>query len=191
MLVKRKFYVYIDESGQDTGGALFVVGVVILEKERELLLAELEAIEEISGKKNFKWRKTRHSCRQQYIELLLQASDLKDKIFFETFKNTKQYLEMTTYAAAKALIRRAQDQDYRASIYVDGFGHKEISKLSKGLRDLNIKRRKVIGVRREESNVFIRLADAVCGLVRDVYGGNPWAADMLKRLKKKGIISAL
>lgn len=53
----QKLYAYVDESGQDTKGALFVVGVVVLETERESILKELEQIEEKSGKRVRKWNK--------------------------------------------------------------------------------------------------------------------------------------
>ena len=36
-----------------------------------------------------------------------------------------------------------------------------------------------------ENNTFIRLADALCGLVRDVEDGQEWASEMLRRLEKK------
>lgn len=47
----QKLYCYVDESGQDTKGEIFVVGIVILEQERERMEKELESIETISGKK--------------------------------------------------------------------------------------------------------------------------------------------
>jgi hypothetical protein len=189
--LKRKLYAYVDESGQDTGGVFFVVGVVITESDRDALLKELEAIEEKSGKKNIKWHKSRHAFRKAYIESIYKSIGLKNKIFFKTFSNTKQFLEMTSYATAKALIYKAGGKEYSASIYVDGLNKQELAVFSRGLRELNVKKRKVKGVRREENNAFIRLADAVCGLVRDVYDRNGWAEGALKQLKKKDIIHAL
>jgi hypothetical protein len=57
----QKLYAYVDESGQDTAGRLFVVGVLLLADERDALLPRLEAIEIRSGKHNMKWQKTRHN----------------------------------------------------------------------------------------------------------------------------------
>ncbi len=48
-----------------------------------------------------------------------------------------------------------------------------------------------MGVKRDENNALIRLADAICGLVRDAQDGNKWAKKELKRLIKKGIADAL
>ena len=42
---KRKQYAYVDESGQDTKGMMFVVSVLVLGKERETVLQQLEKIE--------------------------------------------------------------------------------------------------------------------------------------------------
>ena len=57
----QKLYAYVDESGQDTAGRLFVVSVLLLAEERDALLPRLEGIETRSGKQNTKWQKTRHS----------------------------------------------------------------------------------------------------------------------------------
>lgn len=50
-----KLYCYVDESGQDTEGRLFIVGGVITTQERDELTALCEQIERNVGKRN-KWR---------------------------------------------------------------------------------------------------------------------------------------
>ena len=40
-----KTYCYVDETGQDTKGAYFLVSIVVVSENRDELLAELEAIE--------------------------------------------------------------------------------------------------------------------------------------------------
>ena len=64
----RKFSVYVDESGQDTKGNLFIVGILIVDGEKTKLLADLENIERQSEKKNLKWRKSRHISKKKYKE---------------------------------------------------------------------------------------------------------------------------
>lgn len=187
----QKLYCYVDESGQDTKGSFFVVGVVVLEKNREAIEHELENIESESGKKNLKWHKSRHAFRKAYCEGIVRSSLFKGVIFFETFTNSGHYLEMTSYATAKAILKKAGEQAYSATVYVDGFNKKEIAEFSKELRSLHIKKRKVKGVRRDENNTFIRLADALCGLVRDVKDDQDWASEMLRRLQKKKAVFAL
>ncbi|NQU82773.1 MAG: DUF3800 domain-containing protein [Parcubacteria group bacterium] len=187
----QKLYCYVDESGQDTKGKFFVVSVVVLEENRKQLLQELERIEAESGKKNVKWHKARHLFREIYFEKIARTSLFENTIFFETFIDGTYYLKMTSYATAKAILKKANEKTYTASIYVDGFNKKEITKFSKELRALQIKKRKVKGVGRDENNAFIRFADALCGLVRDVEDGRESAIKMLRRLQKKKVVDTL
>lgn len=187
----KKIFAYVDESGQDTKGIFFVVSVVVLEENREKVLQELKRIEIESHKKNVKWHKTRQPFREAYFKGIAQSSVFKNTIFFETFTDSGQYLEMTSYATAKAILKKAGKKEYTASIYIDGFNKTEVAKFSKELRALHIKKRKVKGVRRDENNGFIRFADALCGLVRDAEEKKEWATNMLRKLQKKKIISSL
>lgn len=187
----QKLYAYIDESGQDTNGALFVVGVVVLEDERDNVLKELERIEQESGKRNIKWRKARHNFRETYMRGIAQSPVFERTLFFEIFGESKEYLEMTSYAAAKAIIKKAGERKYSVTVYVDGLSKADVVVFGKELKALNIKRRKVKGVRRDENNALIRLADALCGLVRDAREGTPVAVELMSLLQKKKAITAL
>ena len=51
----QKLYCYVDESGQDTKGDLFLVSVVITEEERDELRRKLIKIEKTSQKGQRKW----------------------------------------------------------------------------------------------------------------------------------------
>jgi len=188
--VKTKIYAYVDESGQDTKGLVFIVSILVLENEREKVSCELIKIEKESGKNNVKWNKSRHEFRKEYIESLIVNENLRRKIFFDKFSDTKKYIELTSYATAKAILKKFKN-NYNATIFVDGFKKKEIEIFTKGLKDLRIRIRKVRGVKKDENNVFIRLVDAVCGLVRDSEDGNKWAKEMVEKLQKKGIIASL
>lgn len=55
----------------------------------------------------------------------------------------------------------------------------------------NVGESKIRGVRKEESNSFILLADALCGLVRDANDGDESASGMLHKMKKEDILTAL
>ena len=85
----KKLYAYIDESGQDTNGALFVVGVVVLEEERDTVLKELERIEQESGKRNIKWRKARHRMRETYMRYIAQSPIFKNTLFLKYLAKAK------------------------------------------------------------------------------------------------------
>ena len=189
---KKKFYVYVDESGQDTKGAVFIVSVLVLEKDREKLCEILEKIEQKSGKKNVKWHKSRHDIRKKYFEEILKTKCLEGLIFFDSFSDTKKYIELTSFATAKAILRKS-GKDYKATVFVDGLKKKEIEVFIRGLRDLKIKTKKIRGIKKDENNAFIRLVDAVCGLVRDAYQEqvNNWAKNELRKMEKKNILSEL
>lgn len=188
---KKKLYAYVDESGQDTKGFVFVVSVLILEKEREEISEALEKIEAESGKKNMKWHKSRHLFRKAYIEELLKMEKMKGRIFFDVFSDTKKYIEMTSYATAKAILKKSGNNEYRVTIFVDGLKKKEVDIFSRGLRDLKIRTRKIRGIKKDENNAFIRLVDAICGLVRDSQDKNEWAGKTLQKLKTKKLVSEL
>ncbi len=189
---RQKIYAYIDESGQDTKGEFFVVAVVVLEEDRDFILRSLEKIEQKSGKKNMKWHKTKTEFKEKYFREILNDNTFKNTTFFNTFTNTKQYIEMTSYAGARAILKKVGKNDYRATVYIDGFNKKEIDKFTRVLKSFQIKRRKVVGVKKEENNAFIRLADAWCGLVRDAkMDNNEWAIKSLRALKKRGVATRL
>lgn len=187
---KKKLYVYVDESGQDTKGLLFVVSILILEGEREAIQEMLEGLEGKSQKKNAKWNKARYDYRRQYVEEILKAKRLQKSLFFEIFGDTKKYIQLTSYATAKAILKKG-GKDYKATVFIDGFKKQEIKIFTRGLRDLRVQTKKIRGVKKEENNAFIRLVDAVCVLVRDVQKKDIWAVKMLEKLKAEKIITEL
>jgi len=189
--IKRStLYAYIDESGQDTEGRFFVVGILVVGEVRVSLQQQLEMIEQQSGKGVAKWHKAKPISRKKYLEGISHLSELHDSLFYEVFYDSKKYLSLIAYATAHAILKKAKSP-YRASIFMDGFTKQEIEKLEHRLKELQIRRRKVRGVRREENNAFIRLVDALCGLVRDASDGNQWSKDILKRLQKKNLLTVL
>lgn len=180
----------MDESGQDTEGRFFVVGIIVTEENRDSIIKELEVIEQDSGKNNMKWHSARPQFREKYLALIAQSSLLKNQAFFDTFTNSKQYIEMSSFATARAILRKAKE-DYSASIFVDGFNKRELEKFERGLKALRIKKKKLRGVRRDENNALIRFADAICGLIRDVEDDNKTAISLLRQLRKHGVVIAI
>src|SRR3989338_3625414 len=178
---KQRLHVYVDESGQDTNGLLFVVSVLTVEKDLDILHAKLEAVEIQTGKKNIKWHKARSPFRQAYIEKIGCLPQLRHSIFFDQFKESKEYLGLTAFATAKAILKKARG-DYKVTVSVDGLNRREAAAFTRTLRTLHIHTRRVRGIRKDENDAFIRLVDSVCGLIRDAHGKNPWATNMLKQL---------
>lgn len=188
---RRKFTVYIDESGQDTKGDVFIVSVLILEQDQSKISVSLEEIEKESGKRNIKWNKARYDLRKAYIERVARLSELKNTLFFDVFHNSKEYIQLTSLASAKTILKKAGKDEYKVSVFVDGMKKKEIELFSKGLRDLHVRTKKIRGVKKDENNIFIRLADALCGFIRDAQDGDEWAIKTLKKMMKDRIVKEL
>jgi len=187
---KQKLYAYVDESGQDTEGGIFVVSIVVLENERDAVRQRLEEIEQRTGKGAVKWHKSKHEFRRAYIEALAALLELRHRAFVEVFYDTKQYLDLTALATAKAILKNARPP-YKVTVFVDGLSIAGVAVFSRTLRDLHIQTRKIRGVRKDENDALIRLADNLCGLVRDAREKTPWAVEALERLVNAGIVEEL
>lgn len=95
----KQLYCYVDESGQDTRGRLFVVSVVITGSERDRLRDLCERIEQTSLKGVWKW--TRVSCERQmaYARQIVAEPELRGKLFYAVYKSAKGYLSLTVCPA--------------------------------------------------------------------------------------------
>ena len=173
---KQKLYCYVDETGQDTQGGLFLVALVVTDERRDALAAEAECIEERTGKGIAKWRKASFARRVQYIKAVLSSPLFQDSLFFASYENTSAYLDLTILSIARAVLQKAGDADYKATIIVDGLRAPEVAHFAAALRQLRIGVRKVRGMK-DESNSLLRLADAVCGFVRDYLEGQEYTKE--------------
>lgn len=183
--MKQKIYCYIDESGQDTKGAFFIVSLVIAKEVREKIYAFLERVEKDSRKGKVKWSQALKIYKIAYIEQLFSSSLLKGKLFYTLSKDTKAYKELTLIAIA-SVINIVKEKEYKAAIFIDGLAKSDIPRVGAGLRKIGIHIEKVRGIR-DESNAIIRFADAIAGLVRENYQEIEYA----KKLYTKGIKSGI
>ena len=169
----RKLYCYVDETGQDTKGRLFIVVAVVIEKTKDELKKKLERIESSIAKKKFKWNKTRNADRVQYIERALCLAPLKGNIYYRSFRGSKEYRDLTILTIAQAInlfLKKNSIKDYKAIIEIDGLKKSEQSKVAVILRNLGIRTEKVRGAK-DESSAIIRLADMVAGFIRETIEG--------------------
>lgn len=90
-MTRQKLYAYVDESGQDTKGLIFVVSVVVLGDERDRIEQRLQEIEKRTHKGAAKWHKSRHEFREAYIQALAAAAELKHAVFVSVYHDTLQY----------------------------------------------------------------------------------------------------
>jgi hypothetical protein len=188
-LPKQKLYCYVDETGQDTLGELFIVSVVVAGENRESLTAALEAAEQASGKGNVKWMSSRHRARREYIQAVLHNAAFKNTLYFASYRNSKSYMALTVLSTAKAILSAAVEQHSQAMVYVDGLPKARLRWFGTELRHLSVRTSKVAGVRREETDALIRLADACCGFVRQALSGqNPQITELFVRAKREGYL---
>src|SRR5437588_2041248 len=99
---KKKVYCFVDETGQDTQGHLFIVSVVIPEN-KDSFLTYVEDLEIRSGKEKFKWGKADPDKRLQYLTELLTQNKYQFKVCFSINKKTREYRSLTVLAIAKSI----------------------------------------------------------------------------------------
>lgn len=192
--IRHKLYCYVDESGQDTRGELFVVAAVILAGERAALVAAIEAAEGATGKGKVKWSKAQRASRQHFIELITREDGLRHALYGKVFRAAgRQYQALTALTIAEALNLHARHQGlaaYKATVIIDGLTRTEERTVGGELRRLGIRTRKVRGAR-DENEAALRLADALAGLLRAAAGGDDTARHLRAQLAAAGLLLTL
>ena len=85
----KRIDLYVDESGQDTKGKLFVV--VAVENSDELRWC-CESFEKSSGKGKVKWRSAYRERRLTYLRSIMsEGSSLGATLFYSVFRRTTDY----------------------------------------------------------------------------------------------------
>src|SRR3990167_1464281 len=177
-----KLYCFVDETGQDTAGKLFFVAVVLKDIGNLVVLEEkLLSAESGSGKRKLKWKKVRKDIKKKYLNQILNINILKGSIFYSIYENTKEYSKLTSLTIAKAVLAK-EDQNYTATVIIDGLNEKERQVVRMELKKLKIKYRKIRGMKDEQS-VFLRLADAMAGFMIEVYEEVDYTKPFISRFK--------
>jgi hypothetical protein len=186
----QKLYCYVDETGQDTEGDLFVVSIILTERERDELEKRLEEIERNSGKGKLKWSRAAPEVRLSYMRLICSEFKGKGVLRFSIYQNTRDYDLATMVAISKALHFDGLEKRYKTFLYVDVLTKSKRKWYGSELRKLGISTGKVQGVAKEISNSAIRLADSIAGWVRDAVEGEQGELSMLfeKASKNKTLI---
>jgi hypothetical protein len=166
---KPHLYCYVDESGQDTYGKFFIVSVVVTGDMRERLVLRLEQIEHASRKGKAKWTAARQSERLAYMKAVIADPIFNQTLHFAFYQNTVAYTTLTILSTARAILS-VPDRG-TAAVYIDGLPKSRVRWFGTELRRLSVRVNKVVGIRREESDALIRLADACCGFVRQALTG--------------------
>lgn len=165
-----KPYLYVDETGQDTSGGLFIVGIVVVSLDRRDDLADrLTEIEQRTLKGQRKWMRSSKSPRLAYMRAVLRELAPMFQMFYGIHHNTRDYISATASTTADVLLLIAGSED-RAMVLVDALsreGRREIGVLLRR----RTARADVRGVSKDENSSLIRLADAIAGFVRDALEG--------------------
>jgi hypothetical protein len=184
----NQIYCYVDETGQDTLGEFFIVSVVVSGSNRDWLTAKLEHIEKVSGKGKVKWMKVRGRPRLAYVKAVLSSIAFKNALYFSLYKGTKSYMALTVLSTAKAIISAAPERS-QTTVYVDGLPRPRLRWFGTELRRLSVRSSKVVGVRREETEALIRLADAMAGFIRLALSGrDPEMTELFEQAKKEAYL---
>ncbi len=183
----KKFYCFVDESGQDTKGEIFFVTIVLKESENlDLLEQKLEIIEKETGKNTKKWGKTPFTVKKEFLTKIIETKGFQKSIFYSEYKNSTNFTVLISLTIAKAIFTK-NETDYSVKIIIDGLNDKEREKVTRELKRLTIKYERLRGMR-DQSSVFLRLADAVAGLLRDAYEKQGYASSFVQKLKLKEIL---
>lgn len=186
----KKLYCYVDETGQDTRGSIFIVALVVTSTERELLDIQLELAEKSSGKMLRKWKRSTIKQRVAYIEAIVRNPLFEGTWYFRRHTHTTQYERHLVDTITAGIRHRLGEQtNYKVVILVDGLGKVERYRVTLELRRVGIQVDKVRGPR-DESDPLIRLADAIAGLVRDADEYQEYAVSLLREAGRRGILLA-
>lgn len=185
-----KLYCYVDETGQDTGGRLFIVAVVITDTQRDKVRDILQRIERASNKRQLKWTASSRQQRTDYIQAIIENPAFSGLVTYSRYQNSRSYVDLTILSVAKAIHGKVDksDMSYEANIFIDGMKRSEQHRFAAGVRKLGVKVRKTRGLR-DQSDEFIRLADAVAGFTRDALEDDGDMKTLLKRAVKARVIS--
>jgi hypothetical protein len=190
----QKLYTYVDESGQDTKGRIFVVTVIVSGENHLQLAALCETYERTSGKGYRKWHGTNPQPRLEFMRQVIEDKRFHGTLCFAKFQDRERpdFDAFTIDTLAKAVNCKLNGSRYMVEAWIDGLSKAKRTEYannlrSKGLRNIHLHR-----VRDEDSEVLIRLADALAGLLRDaIEDSHPAAVQLAQRGQRDGIIIEL
>ena len=185
----QKLYCYVDETGQDTEGRLFIVVVVVVAQEKDSLLRLCEDMERVSGKGKFKWGKAGYPQRIAYLRQVFAEKRHEGTLRYAIFLSMNDFDTATVTTIARAIRWKRPSEPFTTMVYVDGLSKSKRRDDGRTLHRLGIPTKQVRGVGRDENNALVRLADAVAAFVRDALGGDtPEVVALFERCKRRGLL---
>jgi hypothetical protein len=183
----HKLNCYVDES-EDRLSQVFVVAVIVLTSDPQLLLPVCERFEADSGKGKVKWRKSAWAARIRYLRMICADDRFADSLCYSVFQGPRDFHTVTLRAVERAIATRKRADKYRVWVYIDALSKEKRHEYMTALRRAGIPTYQVRGVAKDENNALIRLADALAGLVNDALTQKyPQAVETLRVMKKAGV----
>lgn len=180
-----KLYCFVDETGQDTKGAFFLVSIVLKERKNlEILEKKLLAIESSDKKPFSNWKKLSFEKKATLLKKLANFKELYGSIYYSVYQTSTIYTPLVALTIAKAVLnKQTSDQDYIVTVVIDGLNDKEREAVSHELKKLKIHYRKIRGMK-DEQNIFLRLAHIFASLLRDYKENQEYAVTTMKLFRK-------
>ncbi|MFH1295481.1 MAG: DUF3800 domain-containing protein [bacterium] len=189
-MVPTRLYCYVDETGQDTKGKVFLVAIILKDSASVYSLEKkLLDIEQSTSKEQLKWKKTSNQVKIAYLEELFRINDLKHSIFYSRYSDSKEYPKLTSLTIAKAVLAK-REENYSVTVIIDGLNNKEREIVRAELKRLKIKYRKIRGMKDEQS-ALLRLADTMAGFLRDITEEQLYTKPLLARLRTAQIVTEI
>lgn len=186
----KRIEFYVDESGQDTQGRLFIVAAVVVAREStEALRSHCESVESSSRKGRVKWASAERKRRLAYLRTATSDTAFGITVFYSVFRQTTDYHGATIVGVARAIRGLSVSN---VSIFVDGLTKPKCNEYKTDLRQLGCSVKKVRGIRKDENEPLIRLADAVAGAAAELikYGSED-LGEIFSQAKQQGTIVEL
>lgn len=180
---KLKFYCFVDETGQDARSSQFVVAVIVISSTAiDQTKAALADLEKTSGKREKKWTKSAVGVRCTFWQGLVGIGSLRGCVFVKRFPKQlgrQDYLVLTIETIRQVLmVVAASSSSAEATVIVDGLQKPLYRTVRVGASiPPAIRVRKVRGLP-EESDEFLRVADAVAGCARASSEGMEYARSL-------------
>ena len=172
----------------ETAGRIFIVAIVVLAADPDAVASACEELETESGKAKTKWGRAQKDRRLDYLQRVFRLPELRARLCYAVFPNTKDYEAATIDAIARA-IRHFGQEEYKAAIYIDALAKTKRRIYGARLHQSGIATYKVQGVAKDENNALVRLADAIAGFTRDALDDDSSEINTLfQRVKANGIL---
>lgn len=180
---KPKIYVYVDETGQDTQGQIFIViCIIIIGVDHKIKTAQLlEKIEKQTNKKA-KWHKSSKKAKLNYLSKLNQLPDFK--IYVKIFKKEQDYFLNTIKSIIQSIKSVKYYRKSKFVIIIDGLPKANINSAKKLIRQEKITVDKLKGLK-DEQDSFLRLADNMAGLIREIQESHHYLFSSFEKLSSR------